>query len=162
MFSGSEEIFMKEIIVYEMSFKERLNYKEDIICIPFQKKYWNGYMKIYNECFYEMRKDLEIEPVDFYSSYSQIKDKINDIFIYIQNGIIAGAVSCYGNEIDDLIVNKIFQGQGLGKKLLLWGMNHIKEQGNEEIVLHVAEWNQNAVKLYLKTGFNIRRKEKIH
>lgn len=30
---------MKEIIVYEMSFKERLNYKEDIICIPFQKKY---------------------------------------------------------------------------------------------------------------------------
>ena len=104
-------------------------------------------MQIYNECFYEMRKDLEIEPYNFYSDYSQMKVKINDTFLYMQDGIIIGAVSCYGNELNDLIVNKTFQGQGFGPKLLLWGMNRIREQGYDEIVLHVAEWNQNAVAL---------------
>lgn len=152
---------MKEIIAYEMVFDKTLKYQNDIICVPFQEKYWDKYMKIYNECFYKMRKELEVEPINFYYYYSQIKDKINDIFLYLQNGIIAGAVSCYGNEIDDLIVEKSFQRQGIGQKLLLWGMNHIKEQGYEEIILHVAEWNQNAVKLYLETGFTIQKKERV-
>lgn len=75
----------------------------------------------------------------------------------MQNGVIVGAVSCYRNELDDLIVVKSFQGQGIGQKLLLWGMNHIKEQGYEEIILHVAEWNQNAMMLYLKNGFSIKK-----
>ena len=53
-----------------------------------------------------MRKELEVEPINFYSDYSQIKNKVNDIFLYLQNGVIVGAVSCYGNELDDLIVEK--------------------------------------------------------
>lgn len=28
------------------------------------------------------------------------------------------------------------------------GMHHIKEQGYDDIVLHVTDWNSNAVKLY--------------
>ena len=152
---------MKEIIAYEMSFDKMFEYRNDVSCVPFQEQYWDEYMKIYNDCFYEMRKTLEVEPINFYSDYSQIKDKINDIFLYLQNGVIVGAVSCYGNELDDLIVEKSFQGKGLGQKLLLWGMNHIKEQGYEEIILHVAEWNQNAMKLYLKNGFSIKKREKV-
>lgn len=152
---------MKEIVAYEMVFDKTLEYQNDIICVPFQEKYWDEYMKIYNECFYKMRKELEVQPVNFYSDYSQIKDKINYIFVYLQNEVIIGAVSCYGNELDDLIVEKSFQGQGIGQKLLLWGMNHIKNQGYEKIVLHVAEWNQNAVNLYLKNGFSVNKKEKV-
>ncbi len=152
---------MKEIIAYEMIYNKDLKYQNDIICVPFQKEYWNEYRKIYNECFYKMRKALEIDPINFYYDYSQIKDKIKDVFLYLQNGVIIGAVSCYENELDDLIVEKSFQGQGIGQKLLLWGINHIKEQGYEEIVLHVAEWNQNAVKLYLKNGFIIVNREKV-
>ena len=152
---------MKEIIAYEMSFDKMFEYPNDVSCVPFQEQYWDEYMKIYNDCFYEMRKTLEVEPINFYSDYSQIKDKINDIFLYLQNGVIVGAVSCYGDELDDLIVVKPFQGQGVGQKLLLWGMNHIKEQGYKEIILHVAEWNQNAVKLYLKNGFRIKKREKV-
>ncbi len=152
---------MKEIIAYEMLYNKALKFQNDIICVPFQKECWNEYMKIYNECFYEMRKALEVEPINFYYDYSQIKDKIKDIFLYLQNGAIIGAVSCYENELDDLIVEKSFQGQGIGQKLLFWGINHIKEEGYEEIVLHVAEWNQNAVKLYLKNGFSIVKRERV-
>lgn len=144
-----------------MIYNKALKYQNDIICVPFQKEYWNEYMKIYNECFYKMRKALEVEPVNFYYDYSQIKDKINDTFLFLQNGVIIGAVSCYENEIDDLIVEQSFQGQGIGQKLLLWGMTHIKEQGYKEIILHVAEWNQNAVKLYLKNGFSIKKRERV-
>ncbi len=50
---------MKEIIAYEMAFQGPIWDKVDITCVPFQKKYWNEYMKIYNECFFEMRKALE-------------------------------------------------------------------------------------------------------
>ncbi len=152
---------MKEIIIYEMLFNEKIKYSTDISCIPFRKKYWNEYMQIYNECFYEMRKELEIEPINFYSGYSQMADKASNTYLCLKNGIIAGAVSCYENEIDDLIVYKTFQRQGLGQKLLLWGINHVKERGYEKIILHTAEWNQNAVRLYLKNGFIITKKEKV-
>ncbi len=152
---------MKEIIVYEMLFNEKIKYSTDISCIPFQEKYWNEYMQIYNDCFYEMRKELEIEPINFYSDYSQMADKASNTYLCLKNGIIAGAVSCYENEIDDLIVNKTFQRQGLGQKLLLWGINHIKKSGCDKIILHAAEWNQNAVRLYLKNGFIITKKEKV-
>ncbi|MEY8425769.1 hypothetical protein AALB52_24455 [Lachnospiraceae bacterium 38-14] len=40
---------MKEIIVYEMIFDKTLEYRNDIICVPFLKRCWNEYMKIYNE-----------------------------------------------------------------------------------------------------------------
>lgn len=152
---------MKEIIAYEMAFQGTVEDQDQVSCIPFQEEHWDEYRKIYNECFYEMRADLEIEPFNFYADYSQMKDKTDNTFLYVQNGEIIGAVSCYGNEIDDLIVKKPFQGQGLGQKLLLWGMHHIKEQEYEEIILHVAEWNQNAVTLYLKNGFSVRKKEKV-
>ena len=152
---------MKEIIAYKMLFDKTFIYYDNIICIPFQEEYWNEYMKMYNECFYKIRKELEVEPINVYSDYSQIKDKINNIFLYLQNGVIGGAVSCYGNELDDLVVEKSFQGQGLGQKLLLWGMNHIKGHGYNEVILHVAKGNERAVKLYLKNGFCIQEIEKV-
>lgn len=150
-----------QIIAYEMSNEKDFAYHNDIACVPFEKQYWHEYRRVYNDCFYEVRKALEIEPINFYSDYSQIKDKVNDIFLYLQERGIAGAVSCSGNEIDDLIVKKTYQGQGIGQKLLMWGMHHIREQGCKEIILHVAEWNQNAVKLYLKNGFEIKKREKV-
>ena len=76
---------MKEIIAYEMIYNKALEYQNAIICVPFQKEYWNEYMKLYIECFYKMRKALEVESINFY------KDKINDIFLYLQNEVIIGA-----------------------------------------------------------------------
>lgn len=56
---------MKKIIVYEMEY-EHLNIpKCSIECIPFDAVYFREYMKIYNDCFYEMRKALDIHPYSF-------------------------------------------------------------------------------------------------
>lgn len=72
-----------------------------------------------------------------------------------------GSVACYGSEIDDLIVNKKYQNKGYGKQLLLWGMNHIRQISNGPILLHVAKWNEKALKLYEKVGFNITNTERV-
>ena len=47
------------------------------------------------------------------------------------------------------------------KQLLLWGMQCIRKKNTEPIVLHVAEWNKNALLLYKKNGFEITNIEKI-
>lgn len=152
---------MKEIIAYEMAFREETEYCDEAFCVPFQKGHWEEYMQKYNASFREMRKALEVEPINFYSDYSQMVEKASSTYLLMKNGVIAGAVSCYGNEVDDLFVDEGFRRQGLGRKLLLWGIHHIKGQGYDEVILHVAQWNQNAIRLYLETGFTIQKKERV-
>lgn len=150
-----------EIIAYEMKYVKDDIEKNSISCIPFEQKYFGQYMKIYNACFYEMRKSLDIEPYNFLSDYRQISEKSKDIFLLVSGEEIIGSVACYGNEIDDLIVNKKFQNKGYGKQLLLWGMNHIRQISNGPILLHVAKWNEKVLKLYEKVGFDIINTEKV-
>ena len=66
--------------------------------------------------------------------------------------MLIGSVALKEDEIDDLIVKKDNQGQGYGRQILLWALNHIK---TEQILLHVAGWNRKAINLYRKTGFEI-------
>lgn len=104
---------MKEIIAYEMLFKGVLKGNNDFSCIPFQRKYWDEYMGIYNECFYEMRKDLEIEPVNFYSDYSQMQDKACGTFLYLHNGAIAGVWwNCFTcSRLEQKCSENVFKGR---------------------------------------------------
>ncbi len=150
-----------EIIAYEMILNKSINDLPLISCIPFQKQYYERYKRIYNECFFDMRKTLDIEPHNFLNNYEQIVDKVADIYLLVDKEEIIGSVACYGNEIDDLIVSQKFQRQGYGKQLLLWAIWHIRERSNEPITLHVAEWNQRAVALYEKYGFEIVKREKV-
>ena len=150
-----------EIIAYEMQLNKDIIDPPNISCIPFQKQYFEEYKRIYNECFYDMRKALDIEPYDFLHDHEQIVDKVADIYLLVDNEEIIGSVACYGNEIDDLIVNPGFQRQGYGKQLLLWAIQHIREGSNEPITLHVAAWNQGAIMLYERCGFEVVKTEKV-
>ncbi len=154
-------MIVQEIIAYEMAFSGKANDVSNITCIPFKREYFTEYMQIYNECFYKLREELDVKPYNFYSDYSQFECKSKDTFILLENNEIVGAVSCYGNEIDDLIVKKSFQGKGFGRQLLLWGMQYIRQQNSNDIILHVAEWNSHAIDLYTKLGFSIKKKENV-
>lgn len=150
-----------EIIAHEMQFHKETIEPSSIQCIPFDDQFFHEYMKIYNECFYEMRKTLDVKPYNFLHDYEQIASKVHDIYLLINESEIIGSVACYGNEIDDLIVNRKYQHKGYGRQLLLWGMNHIREKNDEPILLHVAEWNKGALRLYKKIGFEITNTEWI-
>ncbi len=152
---------MKEIIAYEMQYSGDDVISTDIVLISFQEKYYSEYERIYNECFYEKRKALDVQPYNFYSDFGQLKDKMKDIFLFIKDEIIVGSVACYGNEIDDLVVNREYQNQGIGQKLLMWAINHIRTYSNSPIVIHVAKWNEIALYIYERNGFVITKTEKV-
>ena len=153
---------MKEFTAYEMQYTAKEVTADDIPIIPFDEKYWLQYQQIYNECFHEMRETLDIKPYDYYNDIKQEEDKFKNIFLLMHDDVIIGSVGCYGNEIDDLIVNKKYQCQGYGKKLLIWAINYIRAYSSEPVTLHVADWNKNALKLYADNGFVITKTEKIH
>ena len=54
-----------EIVAYEMKYVNAVVNESAIVCIPFELKFFEEYMRIYNECFYEMRKELDIHPYHF-------------------------------------------------------------------------------------------------
>lgn len=151
-----------QFTVYEMQTNiSKIENKIGIECIRFEEYFFEEYKRIYNECFYEMRKSLDIKPFCFLSDYTQIQDKSQYIFLLIDKDRLAGSVACYGNEIDDLFVNRQYQGRGIGRQLLLWGINHIRNKNGAPIFLHVAEWNKKAVSLYKSVGFTIAKTEII-
>lgn len=152
---------MKSFYAYEMQYTGETPAVGNIEMIPFDDKHYSQYERIYNECFYEMREALDVKPYNFYSDIRQLQDKKENIFLLKDGESIIGGVGCYGTEIDDLFVNKRFQSRGHGKALLLWAIAHIRTYADEPITIHAAEWNKNAVDLYLKNGFVITKKEKI-
>ena len=151
-----------QFTVYEMQTNiAKIEDKIGIECIQFDKRFFEEYKRIYNECFYEMRKSLDIKPFCFLSDYAQIQDKSKYIFLLIDNDNLVGSVACYGNEVDDLFVNKKYQGRGIGKQLLLWAMKYIRNKNNLPIVLHVAAWNRTAIELYKSVGFTTTKSDTI-
>lgn len=158
MFGGA----MKSFFAYEMWYAGKGPETDTIQMIPFCEEYYSQYERIYNECFYEMRKALDVQPYNFYSGIEQIREKAADIFLLVKDGAIVGGVGCYGTEIDDLFVNRAFQNRGYGKEILLWAIRRIRTYSDEPITIHVAEWNGNAVRLYLKNGFVVTKKEKVN
>lgn len=153
---------MNSMIVYGMYYPYETAGAAGIVCVPLDYGYLEEYRKIYNDCFCEMRKALGIKPVNVYTDSDDLKDRLDNICILLDNSRIIGAVSCYGNEIDDLMVRKASQGKGYGRKLLLWAIQRIRQENKAPITLHVAQWNARAVALYRQMGFAITKKEKIN
>ena len=76
------EDYSMEIMVYEMKYVKDGIGKNSISCIPFEQKYFLQYMKIYNACFYEMRKSLDIKPYDFWAIMNK-SEKRAKIFSFL-------------------------------------------------------------------------------
>ncbi len=47
-----------------------------------------------------------------------------------------------------------YQDLGYGRKILLWALENIH---TERVILHVSAWNEKAVKLYRRIGFEITK-----
>lgn len=122
---------------------------------------YKRYKKAYEACFSEMRTALCLNPVNCCSSEKKLLQNSGSIFIYEENGILIGSVAVYGNEIDDLFVAKEFQKKGYGEELLRFALYKMQKAGVTPIVIHVADWNRGAVKLYQKNGFKFVKTEVV-
>lgn len=128
---------------------------------PLRAEFDGQYLRIYNACFYEMRKALDIRPYNVYADVRQLDGKRAHLFLLTEGEILIGSVGCFGTEIDDLIVHPQYRGRGYGRTLLAWAVTHIREETDAPVTLHVADRNQTAVQLYLRTGFAVKKRMKI-
>ena len=122
---------------------------------------YKEYKRIYEECFHDMRIALQRFPIECCGSREELERKKEEIYILEIDGKIIGSVAIYGNEIDDLVVEKSFQGMGYGTALLRFAVSSLQSNHTSPIILHVADWNQSALKIYLKNGFSIVKTEEI-
>ena len=152
---------MNSFVVYEMEYTGKDIPPDGTAPVPFSEAYGAEYMRIYNACFYEMRKALHIQPFDCYSDIQQIRKKASGLFLLPCKETIIGSVGCFGSEIDDLIVNPDCRHAGYGTALLRWAIRHIQTYSAAPVSLHVAEWNQTALNLYRKNGFAVKSREII-
>ena len=150
-----------QFIVYDMEYTGAQIAAEPLPVIPFRAAYYPEYQRIYNECFYEMRRALEIRPYHCCPDLQQILKKQAQIFLLTDNDVLIGSVSISGTDIDDLLVNPAFQGRGFGRRLLIWAINRIRETTDAPIRLTAAEWNHRAVQLYTQIGFAVTDKKQI-
>jgi len=60
-------------------------------------------------------------------------------------------------EIFVIAVDPDFEGRGLGRKLVLAGLDHLASKGLTVGMLYVDESNQRAVELYRSMGFDVAR-----
>lgn len=116
---------------------------------------YRQYQKIYNECFSEMRTALCLNPINCCGTESDLVKKHQNLFILEMNDKIIGSVAIYGNEINDLIVANQYQRKGYGELLLKFAISFLQKNKSSPIRLHVADWNQGALKMYIKNGFKI-------
>lgn len=141
-------------LAYEMTCTHKTNERTSVRLLPYESSYQEQYKKLYNTCYHEMREALEIKPYDFIQDDSFFDEGMEDVYILVQNGELIGSVALKGNEIDDLLVDIEYQGKGYGRQILLWALENINS-GN--ILLHVAEWNARAVRLYKSVGFEVTK-----
>lgn len=114
-----------------------------------------AYAASYNDCFSDMRRTLGLTPIHCCDDREVLLSKAEDVFVLEVNGELAGSVAIYGSEIDDLFVTKAYQRKGYGQGLLRFAVARMQKRGFSPITLHVADWNQNAVRLYQKNHFQI-------
>ena len=143
-----------KIVAHTMEYQG--GYIESHICLRnYSVSDYDEYKRIYEECFHDMRAALQLVPVDCCDSKEELERKKDKIYVLEMNGKLIGSVAIYDNEIDGLVVEKSFQRTGYGETLLRFAVSRLQNSNISPIVLHVADWNQGAIKMYLKNGFSI-------
>lgn len=151
----------QKIIAHTMEYTRGEHVHSRLHLRNYQSQDFDAYHRIYNECFSAMRTALGLSPVNCCDRREALARKAKNIFILEVDNALIGSVAIYGNEIDDLIVAKEFQRKGYGEALLQFAVSHLQAAGVSPIMLHVADWNQGAVKMYLKNGFTITKTEYV-
>ncbi len=121
---------------------------------------YEEYRRMYEDCFAEMRTALGL-PVSCCDDREAMQRKRGKVFILEKDGVLAGSVAMYGNEIDDLVVARAFQRRGYGQALLRFALSALQKAGVQPICLRVADWNRGALAMYQKNGFQIVKTEVV-
>jgi GNAT superfamily N-acetyltransferase len=147
--------------MYEMQYKGGL-LNSDLSVITFEQKYYEKYKDLINSCFYQMRKELNIQPYgEFCAGLEELMEQKENIFLLMNDDEVICAVSCGKNEIGMVAVNLKYQHRGYGRKMVEFAISYLQKQDNHPIKLTVTKWNKNAIALYKSLGFEIMKETTV-
>lgn len=130
----------------------------DLSPVLFEEQYYEQYKKLFDDCFYEIRKALNIKPYEKHSYSLKEPAKLKEnTFLFLNCDEIICAVTCSKNEIENVAVNLKYQRQGFGRKIMNFALSYIQKRGDSPIKLTVTKWNRNAIVLYESLGFEITK-----
>jgi ribosomal protein S18 acetylase RimI-like enzyme len=123
--------------------REHFSQHPDIFCErqndPEDAAFWQAAMEEPTACMLVAEKDLQV------IGFITVKTTQNSLIPFLQKNKIC--------RIGTIVVDAQTQGSGVGTQLmeaaLAWG----KQQGCEEVRLEVFHFNQTAIRLYEKLGF---------
>jgi len=135
------------------------------------------FLKLNKECFIDLpdqsswtKKDLELRIAENWFSTAGFallenseKNVIGFCWTKVHGHDHKGEIDDHHTHIDHghdpigelyvLGVHPSEQGKGLGKALLLWGLNHLRRNGLDSAMLYVDSENKKAIKMYEDLGF---------
>ncbi|MCX2826220.1 GNAT family N-acetyltransferase [Bacillus pseudomycoides] len=129
--------------------------KADIELIKYEDRFFDQFVKMVQECYYELYEKNDIKPYlapeDGVKKY-KLNNK-NNVYLVLENEQIVASVTTGEGILDNLMVVPSYQGNGYGRKALQFGMNEMLEEGYEEIRICFLEGNESAERLYTSLGF---------
>ncbi|MCL2407545.1 MAG: GNAT family N-acetyltransferase [Defluviitaleaceae bacterium] len=143
--------------VYEMEYAGGA-VMSSIAFVPFSINHYDKYIALMNECFYEMRKALNVQP---YAEQHRGLDSphvlAQNTYLYLDDNEIVCAVTIDGNVIKSLAVNQKYQRQGYARKAMLFAMHRLQSHNISPLKLTVTKWNERALALHKSLGFLLTR-----
>lgn len=145
---------------HEMLYSGGMQPDPKLTFVPYEDSYFEKYIQLQNEGFYDLRKENDIKPFLCCELNEKTKQFFsgmkNDIYLCFdeQNEIICSFSEANGH-LDDIVVSKAYQNQGFGQKVTRYAINQALKTGAKTIHLDVVIWNQKARHIYEKLGFNI-------
>lgn len=107
-----------------------------------------------------------IEKIKNVEEYANKLSQNAEVYVYETKAINA-LIAFYNNDMENktsyitqITVNKNFQGEGLGKRLLELCFQKSIQEGMEKVRLEVYKKNIKAIRLYQKNGFFIKQDAK--
>lgn len=106
----------------------------------------------------------DLQVLDLIESYQASPCLIRNMLVY-DDGIVKGIINYKndGEEIElcDFYVEPFFKGKGIGRKLLQFLMDDVREKGKKKIFLWVIKDNVSARKFYELNGFHANGQEQL-
>jgi len=134
--------------MYEMEYiGDRV--ESDLSLVSFEEKYYEQYANLMDDCFYDMRKALNIRPYEKHSySLDEPTELKENTFLHFEDGEIVGAVTCSETDIRNVAVSPKHQQKGYGRKDTEFAINYMQNRDDTIIKLTATRWNKNAIALY--------------
>jgi ribosomal protein S18 acetylase RimI-like enzyme len=150
--------------IYRFEYKGPRFNEPNLSVVKYEDKYYDDKMRLESEAFSVLRKENNIKPYNWYLSASKEDLEYNRkstlvdkeyIYLFIENDDMVGASMVKNAEIELLFVNINYKGKGYGKKILEFTVNRGLEQNSSGVNLNALASNENALRLYKKTGFKV-------